>query len=147
EALRAAAGHPGGATVYFPPGEYYLGAVAAAPFAGITGARNVRLIGERATISCRTLGGISSMITFAGCRNIAVENIAFRDHGLDRDNVSGAIALSLTDDGNNGSEDIEVRDCRFESVLTAVRCRTFDDARQARVRGIVLSGITVSRSC
>lgn len=145
-ALAAAAEHLGGATVYFPPGEYFLGAADDSYLVSGTNLQNIRLVGERATLSCKTVSGSPSMLVLAGCRNVTVEGLAFRDYGLDRKRVMGADAIKLTNDGAVGCEGIEIKDCTFESVASATVCRTFDEARRARIRGITLSNLSVSRS-
>src|SRR4051812_39838108 len=55
--------HPLGATVYFPPGEYYLGA--ADELLTIRDLQNVHFVGERAMLSCRSTGTTPTMFTLA----------------------------------------------------------------------------------
>lgn len=145
EAIRQAAERSRGATVFFPPGDYFLGAADNAALITAAGLHNVRLVGERATISCRSVNGQSSMLLLAGCRNVLVEGLAFRDHGMDRDvNWLGAVALSIGNGPLAGSEGIEVRDCRFESVLGAVACIRPDG--RSRCTDIVLKNLSINRS-
>jgi polygalacturonase len=99
-ACEMAAEHPGGATIYFPPGEYYMGAADASELLQITNLQNVRFVGERATISCRTVNGTPGMFVLAACRNISIEGLTFRDYGLNREGRSGAHAISFTNNGN-----------------------------------------------
>ena len=145
-AVAAAGEHSAGATVYFPPGEYFLGAADDSWLLTATGLRNVRFLGERATISCRSVNGSSSMLVLAGCRNVTVEGLSFRDHGLDRDKQIGAAGIRLVNDASAGCDSIEVKDCTFEMVDSGVVCRTFDEPRRARIRGITLTNLSVSRS-
>jgi hypothetical protein len=58
----------------------------------------------------------------------------------------GAAGIRLVDDDTVGCENIEIKDCTFESVLSGVVCRTFDKPRQARNRGITLTNLLVSHS-
>lgn len=145
-AIAAAAEHPGGATVYFPPGEYFLGAADDSHLLMATNLQNIRFVGDRATLSCKSVDGSSSILALAGCRNVTIEGLAFRDYGFDRERVMGAAAIRLTNDGTTGCETIQVKDCNFESVIAGVVCRTFDEARLARIRGITLTNLAVSRS-
>src|SRR5687768_11571472 len=84
-AIEKAAQHPAGAVVYFPPGDYYLGLADDQYLVEATKLQNVRFVGERATISCRSVQGQSSMLVLEGCRNITIEGLTFRDHGLKRE--------------------------------------------------------------
>lgn len=145
EAIRIAGQKSDGATIFFPPGDYYLGAAADSTLLHVARLVNVRFVGERATLSCRSGFGDSTMVFLAGCRNITVEGLRFRDHGLDR-NVSwlGAAAIRIGHDGVDRSERIHVKDCVFESVLGAVGCPAAPDT--VRSREIVLTNLTVSRS-
>ena len=77
EAIKKAADRPGGATIYFPPGEYYLGAADEKYLLEVRNMQNVRFVGERATLSCRSISGQSGMLVLAGSRNITVEGLAF----------------------------------------------------------------------
>jgi hypothetical protein len=140
-----AARQRGGATVFFPPGEYFLGAANNAYLVGASKLRNVRFVGERATISCRSVNGQSSMLVLAGCHNVRVEGLAFRDYGLKREvNWLGAAGIRLANEGPSGCENIEISDCTFKSVLSAVVCRTFDTT--ARSFGVALRNLTVADS-
>jgi hypothetical protein len=145
-ALEDAAAHPAGATVYFPPGEYYLGAVDDTYLLPARNLRNVRFVGERATLSCRSLSGSSSMLVLAGSWNVTIEGLAFRDYGLNREDGPGAAGIRLVNDGSTGCENTEISDCTFDSVQTAVVCRIFDGGPQTRIRGLKLSNLSVSRS-
>ena len=145
-ALEMAAEHRGGATIYFPPGDYYLGAVEDGDLLVLQNLQNIRFIGERATISCRTSKGRPGIIVIAGSRNIGVEGLSFRDHGLDREEVWGAYAISFIGDARrSGSENIQIADCKFDSVVAAVGSHG-DDGRAPPVRGIRLQNLTVSHS-
>lgn len=145
QAVEMASEHSGGATIYFPPGEYYLGAVDGSALLATRNLRNVRFIGERATLSCRSVNGMSDMLTLAGSRNVSIEGLSFIDHGLDRANRMGAHAISFVyDDGMMGCEDTKIMDCKFDSVLGAVTCH--GDAGRAKARGITLTNLSVSRS-
>lgn len=145
-AIDEAKEHPGGATVYFPPGEYYLGAADDSWLVTAQNASNLRFVGEKATITCRSVNGSSSMLVLAGCRNITVEGLHFRDIGLNRQALVGAAAVRLANDETRGCDTIEVRDCTFESVVAGVISRSFDETRRARIRGVTLSNLAVSRS-
>ena len=146
QALQQAAEHPAGATIYFPPGEYYLGAADDSYLLTARALQNVRFVGERATLMCRSINGSSSMLVLAGSRNVTVEGLAFRDHGLNREDGPGAAGIRVVNDGSIGCENIQISDCTFDSVLSAVVCRTFDDGGRARIRGVKLSNLSVSRS-
>lgn len=144
-AIAMAAERRDGATVFFPPGEYFLGTADDAYLLSLTKMRNIRFVGEQATLSCRSVRGQSSMLVLAGCHNVTVEGLAFRDYGLNREiNWLGAAAIRLTNEGATGCEKIEIKNCTFESVLSAVVCRTFDTA--ARSRHLVLQNLSVTRS-
>lgn len=146
-AIRLAAEQIDGATIFFPPGDYFLGAADDAVLLMAAGLRNVRFVGERATLSCRSVNGQSSMLQLAGCRNVVVEGLRFRDHGLNR-NVEwlGAAGIRLANDGAIGCEDINIRDCAFDSVLAAVVCRRDQERPRTRCRGIALTNLSVTRS-
>jgi hypothetical protein len=134
-----------GVTVLFPPGEYFLGAASDDLLLGATKLQNVKFVGPGATISCRSSKGSSSMLYLAGCRNVSVEGLAFLDHGFNRDvNSHGAAAIRLGTEGPVGCENIDIRNCSFESVLSAVVCRSFDGP--ARSRKITLTDLSVRRS-
>ena len=111
------------------------------------GLRNVRFVGERATLSCRSVNGQSSMLQLAGCRDVVVEGLRFRDYGLNR-NVEwlGAAGIRLANDGVIGCENIHIRDCAFDSVLTAVVCRRDEERPRTRCHGIALTNLSVTRS-
>jgi len=144
-ALERAARHPAGAVVLFPPGEYFLGAADEAYLAVATKLQNVRLVGERATITCRSVNGSSSMLVLEGCRNLVIEGLAFRDHGLRRDvGVRGASAIRLANEEGTPCENIEIRDCRFDSVMSAFVCR--ETLKNVRSRGIRMTNLEISRS-
>lgn len=133
------------ATVFFPRGEYFLGSADNSYLLGISKAQGLRLTGEQAVISCRSVNGQSSMLVLAGCRNMTVEGLTFYDYGLNRDvNWLGAGAIRLTNEGHAACENIEIRDCAFRSVMNAVACRTFETA--SRCTGITLDNLSVSRS-
>lgn len=144
-AIDKAAAQQRGATVLFPKGEYFLGPADNAFLVGLSRLRNVRLIGEQAILSCRSVKGQSSMLILAGCRDVIVEGLTFMDYGLNRDvNWLGAGAIRITNEAHSGCENIEIKDCTFRSVMNALACRTFDTA--ARCGGIKLTNLAVSRS-
>ena len=144
-AVDAAARYDQGATIYFPPGEYFLGSASDTLLVNVTKLRNVAFVGERATLSCRSVKGSSSMLFFAGCRDVRLEGLAFRDYGLQREvNWLGAAAIRLGNHGNTACENVEVRHCTFESVLSAFVCRSWDG--QAGCRGITLTDLSVRSS-
>ena len=144
-AVETAAGYGHGATVYFPPGEYFLGRANDSLLVNVSKLTDITFIGERATISCRSLKGSSSMLVFAGCRNVRLEGLAFRDHGLNREvNWLGAAAIRLVNQGNAACEDVEIRNCTFDSVLSAFVCRSWDGI--AGCRGITLTDLSVTHS-
>lgn len=146
EALSRASEYPRGATVYFPPGEYYLGAVDDAYLLTARNLQNVRIVGERATLTCRTVNGSSSILVLSGSRNVTVEGLTFRDHQVNLENRVGAAGIRLVNDGALGCQDTEIKDCTFDSVVSGVVCRHFDDAGRARTRGLRLANLTVSRA-
>jgi hypothetical protein len=147
EAIRRAGERTGGTTIFFPPGDYYLGAADDAVLLDASGLRNVRFVGERATLSCRSVNGQSSMLRLAGCREVVVEGLRFRDHGLNR-NIEwlGAAGIRLANEGVTGCESIQIRDCGFDSVLTAVVCRRDEERPLTRCRDIALTNLSVTRS-
>ena len=147
EALRRAGEAIGGATIFFPPGEYYLGTADDAVLLGAQDLRDVRIVGNKATLTCRSASGTSTMLELAGCRNVTVEGLSFRDHGLNRNvNWLGAAAVRLANFQRAGCEGIEIRDCTFDSVLAAVVCRRSDDNIRVRTRNIKLTNLSVRRS-
>jgi hypothetical protein len=146
QALQQAAESPAGATIYFPPGEYYLGAADDTYLLTAKNLENVRFVGERATLSCKSISGSSSILVLAGARNVSIEGLAFRDYGLNREDGTGAAGIRLVNDGAVGCERIRIADCAFETVLTGVVCRTFNDAGRTRIRGVELANLSVSRS-
>ena len=147
EALRLARETVGGATVFFPPGDYFLGAADDAVLLDLEGARDVRIAGERATLTCRSVNGQSTMLNLAGCRNITIEGLAFRDRGLNREiNWLGAAAIRLSNGERSGCENIVINNCTFDSVLAAVVCRRTENDLRVRTRNIRLSDLTVRRS-
>jgi hypothetical protein len=131
--------------VLFPPGEYFLGSADKTYLVYAKDLQNVRFVGERAALSCRSVNGSSSMLVLEGCRNITFEGLTFRDHGLKR-NIDwfGAAAIRLANEEGTPSENIQIRDCRFDSVLSALVCRETDPL--VRTRGIRVENVTVSRS-
>jgi hypothetical protein len=148
--IRAAVARAGeysaGATVLFPAGDYFLGAADEAyKLVWANKLQNVRFVGERATISCRSVSGVSNMLVLDGCRNVAIEGLTFRDDGLKREiNWLGAAAIRLANDSGVGCENIQISDCTFDSVLGALVCRETDPA--LRSRGVRLASVTISRS-
>ncbi len=144
--IAVAAEHPGGATVYFPSGEYFLGTADGGWLLAATNLSNIRFVGERATLSCKSVTGAGSILVLAGCRNITIEGLSFRDYGLERDRQVGAAAIRLANNEGAGCEGIQIKDCSFESVISGLVCRTFDEARRARIRDITLTNLSVSRS-
>ena len=148
QAIRLAAERPAGATVFFPPGEYYLGASDDTSLLPVHNLRNTRFVGERATISCKSVNGASNMFVFSAARDVTVEGLTFRDRGFKRDLSSpvGAVAIRLANEGSVGCENVEVKNCRFESVLSAVTCRSFDQTGRARTRDIRLTNLSVQHA-
>jgi hypothetical protein len=143
--MELAAAQRRGATIFFPPGEYFLGEANNTYLLGATNLRNVTFVGERATLSCKSTNGQSSMLVLAGCRDVNVEGLSFRDDGLKREiNWLGAAGIRLTNEGDSGCENIGIRGCSFNSVLSAVVSRTFSAA--ARTRGVSLEDLSVSGS-
>jgi hypothetical protein len=146
-AVELAAEHVGGATIYFPPGEYYMGAADGSELLQITNLQNVRFVGERATVSCKTVNGTPAMFVLAACRNITIEGLTFRDYGLKREQRTGAHAISFVNNGSpRGPENTVIKDCRFESVLSGVVADNEGGRPGGRTRGITLSNISVARS-
>lgn len=146
EAMRLAAERRG-STVLFPRGEYFLGTASDGTLVGAEGLRDVRIVGEDATIACRSVNGISTMLELTACRNVTVEGLAFRDDGLKREvNWLGAAAIRLSNGASAGCEEIDIRNCTFDSVLGAVVSRGSDDNRSLRTRGIRLTDLAVRRS-
>ena len=145
-AIAAAADEPRGAIVYFPPGEYFLGAADDNWLIPAVNLNNVHFVGERATLTCKSVNGSSSMLAFGACRNVSVQGLRFRDHALDREKLIGAAGIRLANEGRRGCEDVEIRDCTFESVIAGVVCRSFDETKTARIRGVTLTNLSVSHS-
>jgi hypothetical protein len=146
EAIQTAARRPG-STVLFPRGQYFLGTASDSYLVSAKGLRDVRIVGEDATIACRSVNGTSTMLELEGCRNVTVEGLAFRDHGLKRDvNWLGAAAIRLSNARSAGCQDITIAHCSFDSVLGAVVSRYTEDDPELRTRGIELSDLTVRRS-
>ena len=58
----------------------------------------------------------------------------------------GAVAIRLVNNEGAGCDGIQIKDCSFESVISGVTCRTFDEPRRARIRGVTLTNLSVSRS-
>jgi polygalacturonase len=142
-AVELAARERGGATMYFPPGEYYLGAAEDDDLIVLKNLENIRLVGERATLSCTTYRGRPGLVVIAGSRNIAVEGLAFHDRNLDRDETMGAYAISVIgDERRRGTQNLQVSDCSFDSVLGAV-CTHGDEGRAPPVRGITLKNLSI----
>jgi hypothetical protein len=125
---------PSGATIYFPPGEYYLGAADAGDLLAIRNLQNVRFVGEHATLSCRSVGTTPTMFMLAaGNRNVTIEGLAFRDYGFARENRKGAYAIGFANDGPARVPDNTViRDCTLASVLRAVVADTAARRRAPR---------------
>ena len=148
EAVRIAGERRGGATIFFPPGNYYLGGIGDSALLVARGLENVRFLGDRATISCRSAYGQSDMLQLAGCRNITIEGLKFRDHGFKREiDWLGAAAIRLANDGRVGCDNIDIKNCEFDSVLSAVVCRRPDDlSDRTRCRNIRLTDLRVARS-
>jgi hypothetical protein len=146
KAIAVAARQQGGATVFFPAGEYYLGEVDASFLLPTERLQNVRFLGQNATLSCRTVRGESYILSLAGCRNIDVEGLAFRDYGADR-NVKrhGAISINITDIKRVGCENIRITDCVFDSVLSGITC-VQSTSERIRCRNIALTNLSVSHS-
>jgi hypothetical protein len=145
QAIRIASERRAGATIFFPPGEYFLGAAAQQVLLSAKGLNGVRFLGERATLSCRSVEGQSSMLLLAGCKDVTVEGLSFKDYGHDR-NIDwlGAAAINLASEGKSGCENIDIRNCNFDSVLAAVLSRQPDSG--ARCRRIALTGLNVKKS-
>ncbi|MDB5903784.1 MAG: hypothetical protein JWM26_2662 [Betaproteobacteria bacterium] len=145
-AIREASERPGGATILFPRGDYFLGAADETTLVAASNLQNVRFVGEQATISCKSVNGLSNMFLFAGCRNIGMEGLTFRDAGFNR-NVSefGAVAIRLAAEGSAGCESVSVSDCRFESVYAAMICRE-SDRKTGRTRGVRLTNVAVKHA-
>ena len=145
QAIRIASERRAGATIFFPPGEYFLGAAAQQVLLRANGLRGVRFLGERATLSCRSVEGQSSMLSLAGCSDVTVEGLTFRDYGHDR-NIDwlGAAAINLANDGKSGCENIDIRNCNFDSVLAAVLSREPESG--SRCRRIALTNLNVKKS-
>jgi hypothetical protein len=147
EALRLAGERVTGTTVYFPPGEYFLGAADDTLLLSADGLRDVRLIGERASLTCRSVNGQSTMLQLSGCRNVVVSGLTFRDYGLNRNvNWLGAAAIRLANKDMTGCQNIEISNCVFDSVGAAVVCRRSDENPSVRTRDIRLTDLKVSRS-
>lgn len=146
EAVRLAS-RRGGATVWFPPGEYSLGTANDAVLVAADGLRDVSFVGQGATLTCRSVSGQSTMLELAGCRNVSVEGLSFRDYGLDREkDWLGAAAIRLSSYRGAASEDVRIARCTFDSVLAAVVCRRNEDNPGLRTRSIVLTDLRVTRS-
>src|SRR3954471_10776224 len=90
--------HPSGATIYFPPGEYYLGTADGADLVRIAKLKNVRFVGERATLSCRSAGTTPTMFMLTSTSNVTIEGLAFRDSGADLENRKGAYAIGFVNE-------------------------------------------------
>lgn len=141
-AIQAASERSAGATILFPRGEYFLGAADETTLLDASKLRNVSFIGEQATISCRSVNGLSNMLTLTGCHNVRIEGITFRDHGFNRKSDLGAFAIRLASEGPLGCENVLIQDCRFESVIAGLICREWDP-KSARSRGVRLVNVSV----
>jgi hypothetical protein len=146
EAMRLAAERRG-STVLFPRGEYFLGTANDSILVGAERLRDVRIVGEGATIACRSVNGSSTMLELTGCRNVTVEGLAFRDDGLKREiNWLGAAAIRLSNADSAGCEELTIAHCTFDSVLSALVCRRTEGNLGLRTRGLQLTDLTVRRS-
>jgi hypothetical protein len=136
--------HPSGATIYFPPGEYYLGTALGADLVAITNLKNVRFVGERATLSCRSAGTTPTMFMLTSTSNVTIEGLAFRDSGADLENRKGAYAIGFANEGPaRGPENTVIRDCTFESLLGAVVADNEQRRPGGRAGGIALTDLSV----
>jgi polygalacturonase len=141
-AIRSAAETLSGATIYFPPGEYYLGAADTMELLSLRNAENLRIVGDRATLTCRAFSKCA-MFALGSSRNIVFEGLGFRDYGLIRERTLGAYAIAIVQNDGPPTENIEVRDCTFDSVLSAM---TAGEGSRVNARGLRFTNITVTRS-
>jgi hypothetical protein len=147
EAVERAADRGRPTTILFPRGEYFLGTARESILVSAERLTGLRLVGEGATITCRSLSGSSTMVELVGCREAAIEGISFKDHGLDREaDWLGAAAIRLSNAGTIGCENVSISGCTFDSVLAAIVCRRTEDNLRIRTRGIRLDRLTVRRS-
>jgi hypothetical protein len=145
-AIRDAAEHPGGATILFPRGDYFLGAADETTLLSAANLQNIRFVGEQATITCKSVNGTSNMLMFAGCRNISLEGLTFRDAGYNKNLPDlGAVAIRLTAEGRVGCENISIADCKFDSVHAAFTCRE-SEQKASRNRGIRVTNVSVKHA-
>lgn len=144
EAIRQAADHAAGATVYFPPGDYYLGAADGGDLLPLRDVHNVRLVGERATLTCKTVGGRPTILAMGSTRNVTVEGLTFRDRALDREALTGAYAIGFGQADGPPSENVQVKDCMFESVLSAIT--THGAGGAVKARGFTLTNLSVKHA-
>lgn len=142
-AALAAASSGGRRTIFFPPGDYYLGDPAGAPLLVLRDRTELALTGRDATLSCKSRQGINAILRLEGCQAVRIEGLNFQDRGLNRQiNWLGAVAVELATSDLRGCEAIEVARCHFDSVLSAVTCKV-GDYRTSAVR---LTDLVVSRS-
>jgi len=120
-ALAAAVTVPG-TDVYFPPGRYFLGDGAGdSVLLTLAGARDLRILGNGAVLTCRSRAGINHMLMVAGSSDLWIHGLVFHDEGLDRTLTwQGANALLLDGSVVNGVQRMRLSGCRFESVLSAL---------------------------
>ena len=135
-----AARQQSGADVLFPAGEYWLGNIAADALLTLSNAEDLNLVGEGATLRCRTTSGIAQILLVAGCRKLAISGLRFIDDGLNRQITwQGAVAIHISGDGGVDSSLVTVANCTFDSVLSALTV----GGGTGRVRGITLSNLDV----
>ena len=142
-AIQEAGERAAGATIFFPKGDYFLGAADETTLLPASNLQNVRFVGEQATISCRSVNGLSNMFLFSGCRNVSMEGFTFRDTGFNQKvNDLGAVAIRLAAEGSAGCENFSLSDCRFESVYAGLICRE-PEQKATRTRGIRLTNVSI----
>lgn len=135
---------PDGGTVYFPPGEYFLGDLARGDIAlSLTKAERVSFVGRNALLSCRSVSGTTAILMIDDSHDVVIDGLSFKDRGFNRAiDWQGAVAVSLGSNTPFGTRNVVVRDSQFESVLSAVQCR----GGKGRVKGIELTNLTVVAS-
>jgi hypothetical protein len=119
-AIRLAARIPG-SRVFFARGTYRLKHSPGGELLALKGISDLSIQGDGALLRCDTPKGTTSIFKLTDCENITIEGLAFRDEGGDRAvNSKGAVAIYLTGYGRHGNRRIEIKNCSFDNMLSAL---------------------------